>query len=133
MVTGARGLEILAEEQLPQRAAALGDRALAFFKDIAKSAPIVGDVRGVGLMIGLEIVDPLSTPDKLGSHPPSPSLSASIQLRSFSRGLILVRGGREGAVLRLLCPLIVSEAEFDEMCGILGEAIVETSREYLGQ
>jgi diaminobutyrate-2-oxoglutarate transaminase len=128
MVCGARGLELLAEEKLPERAAALGDKAMKHLRSVAKEAPIVGDVRGTGLMLGVELVDCNAKPDHLGSFPPSGDLAADVQMRCFSRGLIIERGGRHGCVLRILCPIVTTDAQLDEMLEIFGESIIEASK-----
>jgi diaminobutyrate-2-oxoglutarate transaminase len=83
----------------------------------------VGQVRGRGLMWGLEIVDSRAPADALDSHPAWGELARRIQHECFARGLIIELGGRHGAVLRLLPPLIISEAEIDTLATRLQAAI----------
>ena len=88
----------------------------------------VGDVRGRGLLAGAEIVDPDSGPDRLGSRPENPSLASRIQAECFKRGLIQETGGRYGAVLRFLPPLIVTGEEVDRICEIFGESVAAAEK-----
>ena len=68
-------------------------------------------MRGRGLMIGIEIVDEGLPVDPLGAFPGDELLAAAIQHHCFQQGLILERGGRNGNVIRLLPPLIITQEE----------------------
>ncbi|VTP62896.1 Diaminobutyrate--2-oxoglutarate aminotransferase [Serratia rubidaea] len=68
-------------------------------------------MRGLGLMLGIEIVKPHEAPDHMGSYPADGELSALLQKKCFEGGLILERGGRHGSVLRLLPSLLISNEE----------------------
>merc|ERR1719272_1759624 len=69
----------------------------------------IGNIRGRGLMFGVELVNPGAL--ERGLPRPWGELCAESQAECFKRGLIIERGGRQGAVLRPLPPLIVSEEE----------------------
>jgi diaminobutyrate-2-oxoglutarate transaminase len=92
--------------------------AMAEFQDLH---PFIGEVRGRGLMLGVEIIDPEET-DVTGRPRGAGDLARKIQSECFSRGLILEVGGRHGAVLRLLPPLIITPEQTDQVCGILADA-----------
>ncbi len=81
--------------------------------------PFLGDVRGKGLMIGVEIVDPESEPNALGSQAPFKELAQRIQHECLRRGLIIELGGRHGTVIRFLPPLNIGKYEVDCICKIL--------------
>ena len=81
-----------------------------------------GDVRGRGLMIGVEIVDVDGRPDAGGAYPAAPELARRIQSQALSRGLIMELGGRNGSVVRFLSPLIVTAEEVDTIASIFCEA-----------
>jgi len=81
----------------------------------------VGDVRGLGLMLGLEIVDP-------HSGEPDPELALTIQRGALERGLILELGGRHDCVVRLLPPLNVSRETLDQALTIIEEALAAAAR-----
>lgn len=81
--------------------------------ELQKRYPVIGHVRGLGLMIGIEIVKPNEAQDHMGCYPADGELSALLQKKCFEAGLILERGGRHGCVLRLLPSLLISDAELD--------------------
>jgi 4-aminobutyrate aminotransferase len=80
----------------------------------------VGDIRGLGLMIGLEIVEDRAT------RKPSPEKRLAIIQECFRRGLILIGCGR--STIRLAPPLIVDEEDADIAVGILDEAMAAVAR-----
>ncbi|MBN2618436.1 MAG: diaminobutyrate--2-oxoglutarate transaminase family protein [Spirochaetales bacterium] len=89
---------------------------------------IIGDVRGRGLMVGFEIVNPKGTPDMLGSLPGSGELAMRIQKECFNRKLIMEKGGRFGAVMRCLCALNISREDIDIMLNTLEDVIKEIDK-----
>lgn len=113
-VAAGRGtLEYIVEHDLPAHAARVGERLTSCLDESADGRPELADVRGRGLMLGVEIVDAGQPANDDGSHPPDADLAMAIQRECFDRGLIVERGGREGATIRFLPPLIVSESEVD--------------------
>ncbi|MBD1380559.1 aspartate aminotransferase family protein [Metabacillus arenae] len=121
MATGAATLKFIKEHKLDEHAEKMGKKLQDFIKEL--NAPEIGDVRGRGLMIGAEIVDPYLSPSKTGSYPANPQLASRIQRECFDRGLILEVGGRHGSVVRFLPPLIVTERQLDDICSIFKEAV----------
>ncbi len=85
----------------------------------------IGDVRGSGLMIGMEIVELDAKPDLIGSLPADGKKALNIKKSCFERGLIVELGGRFGATLRFLPPLTISKKQIDEVLEILVQAIKE--------
>ncbi|GMK37482.1 diaminobutyrate--2-oxoglutarate aminotransferase [Paenibacillus sp. CCS19] len=85
----------------------------------------IGDVRGRGLMIGVEVVDPRGNQDNLGHYPPNGQLAAAIQERCLQGGLIVETGGRHSAVLRFLPPLTITQRETAEVLTIFRRAVTE--------
>jgi len=83
--------------------------------------PFLGDVRGRGLMVGVEVVDP-ERADRWGRPPHDGARARKIQQECFKRGLMLEVGGRHGSVLRFLPPLIVTEAEVDAIAEVVAAA-----------
>ena len=73
-------------------------------------------VRGRGLMIGVEIVDRDAPIELPGCHPSAPRLASRIQHEALRRGLILELGGRHNCVVRFLPPLIVTAEQIDTIC-----------------
>lgn len=109
MATGLATLEVIEREGLVAHAAQLGGWLRRHLERLQARFPMIGNVRGLGLMLGLEIVDEHGEADLLGSLPGDPALAAAIQRHCFAQGLLLERGGRDGNVVRLLPPLILQE------------------------
>ena len=86
---------------------------------------IIGDVRGKGLMVGIEIINPKSSPDHLGSLTASGELAAKIQHMCFEKKLVMEKGGRFGSVMRCLCALNITREDIEIMLNILDEVIME--------
>lgn len=123
MAAGTATLKYVKENQLDVHAEKMGAHLLQSLKQLQKNVKEIGDVRGRGLMIGVEIVDPSLSQSKSGSSPAYPALASQIQRECFNRGLILEVGGRNGAVIRLLPPLILTNAQADEVIRIFDEAV----------
>ncbi|WP_049902504.1 diaminobutyrate--2-oxoglutarate transaminase [Halococcus agarilyticus] len=122
MAAGRATIEHIVENDLAAHATAMGERFMEHFAAIDERFAAVGDVRGRGLMLGLELVDPTADPDSAGSHPTDPDLAARVRRETFDRGLIVELGGRASATVRLLPPLIVTPEEVDEIASILTDA-----------
>ncbi len=107
----------LVEGGLMANAARMGDRLLAGLDTIASKHGCIGDVRGLGLMVGVEFVKDRRTRE------PAPELLHQLVLTAFQRGLLLLGAGK--STLRLAPPLVVDEQDVDTalamLDGILGE------------
>ncbi len=121
--TGAATLRVIRQESLVERAATVGARLLAALRRLQSAYPILGDVRGRGLMIGAEIVDPMAPPDSCGAHPPAPAIARAIRRQCLDRGLIVELGGRDDCVVRLLPPLTITDTEADSVLERLADSV----------
>lgn len=115
MATGYASLRIMSEQDLAGNAQARGDFIRSELNRLAQEFPCIGNVRGRGLMIGIEIVDERRPADRMGSLPADAVLVAEIQKACFNNKLLLERGGRNGTVVRLLAPLIITQQECEEL------------------
>ncbi|MFI8456439.1 diaminobutyrate--2-oxoglutarate transaminase family protein [Kitasatospora sp. NPDC085464] len=127
MAAGAATLRYVAAHGLAERAAVVGDRMAARLRDLAGELPVIGDVRGRGLMIGVELVDPTAEPDACGARPADPALAVRVREACLTRGLIVELGGRHDAVLRLLPPLTVTDEQVAAVLERLADAIAFVS------
>ncbi|MFF4497946.1 diaminobutyrate--2-oxoglutarate transaminase family protein [Streptomyces sp. NPDC001546] len=116
MAAGTATLAYVRRNGLALRAAELGGRMLTALRGLAADQPCVGDVRGRGLMLGVEIVDP-------DTGAPAPARAAAIRQACLDRGLIVELGGRLGAVVRLLPPLTLTDEQATAVLDRLADAI----------
>jgi diaminobutyrate-2-oxoglutarate transaminase len=123
MATGTATLQYVKSHRLELHAHEMGIRLMGILQNIQKNKPQIGDIRGRGLMIGIEIVNPVAAPDALGIYPPNRQLAVRIQMECLKRGLIVELGGRQGSVVRFLPPLIVTSEQIDQIGTIFSEAI----------
>lgn len=123
MAAGSATLHYLREHGLPEHAQAMGNRLTARLRELQRQWPQIGDVRGRGLMLGVELVDPDGTPDQQGHPPADPKLASRLQRECLRRGLIIELGGRHGAVARFLPPLIITAEQIDEVAAIVATSL----------
>jgi 4-aminobutyrate aminotransferase len=97
---------------------AMGDRMVAGMRRLQERYPVIGDVRGRGLMIGVEFVKDGATRE------PYPELVDRLTERAFRKGLLLLGAGK--SVIRLAPPLVLDEYDVDMGLGILAECLSET-------
>jgi 4-aminobutyrate aminotransferase len=109
-------LDYVSDHDLQANAAAQGTRLMNGLRAIAERTPAVGDVRGKGLMIGVELVEP-------GGNTPSVAIAAAVLEESRARGLLVGKGGLHNNVIRLAPPMTVTEDEVDEALEALTGAI----------
>ena len=96
---------------------------------LRKEVSIIGDVRGRGLMMGIEFIDPDGPKDVMGHPEPSGTIAAEVQKRCFEHKLIMEKGGRNGSVMRCLCALNISMEDIDTMIGIFSSVVREIDSE----
>ncbi len=115
-------LDYLRDHDLQKNAQTVGARLLAGLRERAARFPVVGEVRGKGLMIGVELVEP-------GGKVPSARAAAQVMEEARQGGLLIGKGGLFGNVLRIAPPLTVSAAEADEGLEILTAALAAAGEE----
>lgn len=129
LAAGEATLRFIRDERLADRAARLGDRLLARLADLAAAHESIGEVRGRGLMIGIELVERSAVPDRCGARPAAPALATRVRAECLQRGLIVELGGRHDSVVRLLPPLTMTDAEADAVLSRLADALAAAERE----
>jgi 2,2-dialkylglycine decarboxylase (pyruvate) len=117
---GLKVIEIVERDALAARAAALGARLKKGLIELQSRSPCIGDVRGRGLLLGLEFID-----ERGGKKRSAATLSDAVTDQALSRGLCanIVRAGSSGGVMRIAPPLTVSEAEVDLGLELLNTAM----------
>ena len=100
---------------------------------LKEKVSIIGDVRGKGLMFGCEFIDPRGAKDSLGSFPGSGEIAAKVQHMCFENHLVMERGGRNGAVMRCLCALNVTEEDVNIMLDTFEKVVLSVDKEITGK
>jgi len=115
-------LDYLLSHDLQRNAAVTGGLIISGLREAAGTLPVVGEVRGKGLMFAVDLVDPQT-------KKPSPSLAARMLEGTKERGLLIGKGGLYGSTLRMAPPLTLSEAEAKEGLTILTDALTAVNSE----
>lgn len=118
----AETLQILEDEDIRTKTHQLGEILLGGLKEIQARSKIVGDVRGRGLLVGVELVK-----DKKTKEYAAPE-TLEVMEEARERGLLIGRGGLYANVLRITPPMCVTETDVREIVRILGEAIEATEK-----
>lgn len=112
-------IEVMEEEGLLSNARKMGKIALDRLASFKRDYPVVGDVRGIGLMIGIEFVKPGGEPD--------PGAVSDVLKRCLDEGLILYPCGVDGHVIRFIPPLIVDEGTLKRGLDVFERAVAGVS------
>ncbi len=115
-------LEVFEQEHLLARSRALGDRLQLGLRALAARHRAIGDVRGLGAMVAIELFKPGAP------RQPDPDLTRRVVAEAAQRGLVLLSCGVYGNVIRILVPLVASDALADEGLAVLDEALQAASR-----
>ena len=107
----------MVREQLMANAAVVGAHLLAGVRRLAERHPLIGDVRGRGLMIGIELVRDRETKERADTE------RDALVMAAFRRGLLTLGAGRN--VVRLSPPLVLTQTEADTALELLDEAFTE--------
>jgi len=110
-------LDVIDEEGLVERSQAIGEAMRARMHGWQERFPQIGDVRGLGAMLALELVRDPATKE------PDPELAGSVIEAALERGLLLLKAGVHGNCIRVLCPLVIGDAELDEALGVWEHAL----------
>ncbi len=115
-------IRIMEERRLAERAARLGERIRKRFKAIQKKCPLVGDVRGLGAMMAMELV--------LDGNPEHPATDAagSIIQGCLEDGVLCITAGAHGNILRVLPPLVISDEQLDTALGVIEKQVMHVSK-----
>lgn len=117
MVQGLATLEIIDEERLQQRSKDVGGHLKNGLLQLAERHPMIGEVRGLGLMLGVELVK-----DRQTKEPASAECAAVVE-QAKTRGLLVGKGGLYGNVIRIKPPMCISKDDCDFLIAVLGECL----------
>lgn len=109
------------ELDLNARAGRLGEVVRTRFESLRERCDIVGDVRGLGAMIGLELCED-GDPDR-----PSPNAVAHVTRRCREEGVLILPAGRHANVVRVLAPLVIEDADLEHGLNVIEAAVLEAA------
>lgn len=124
MAAGSATINFIKENNLLENARQMGDLFMRNLAGIQAESSCMGDIRGRGLMLGVEIINQVSGLLQSGKPERFEKLARRIQYECFMRGLIIEIGGRQSSVLRFLPPLIITEEQVNHICRIFKEALL---------
>ena len=110
-------LDVIEEEGLCDRAAEIGEQLRARMIAWQERWPQIGDVRGLGAMLAIELVRDPETKE------PAPDVAAAVAGAAFERGLMLLKSGIYSNCIRVLTPLVITDAELDEATAAWEQAL----------
>ena len=110
-------LEVIEEEGLTENSDRLGTWLLGRLSEVSARQPAIGEVRGKGLMIGVELVEDRDT------MAPAPELAQRVRAGCRERGLIVGVGGFVGNVVRFQPPLVITQDQLAEAVGTFESAL----------
>ncbi len=108
-----------------------GNRMKEGLLKLQKEVSIIGDVRGTGLMLGIEFIDPNGPKDIMGTPMPDGEITARVQRMCLENGLIMEKGGRFGSVMRCLCALTITDEEIDQAVAIFSKVVKEVDADVM--
>jgi 4-aminobutyrate aminotransferase/(S)-3-amino-2-methylpropionate transaminase len=110
-------LDVIEDEGLVDRAARIGETIRSRMSAWQERHPQIGDVRGLGAMLAIELVRDPATKE------PAPELAERVAEEALRRGLLLLRAGIHSSCLRVLCPLVITDTELGEALDAWEEAL----------
>ena len=108
-------LDVIEDEGLVARSVAIGETMRARMEGWQQRWPQVGDVRGLGAMLAIELVE--------GDKEPATELASRVVEQALQRGLLLLKAGVAGNCIRVLVPLVISDGELDEALHVWEDAL----------
>lgn len=115
-------IDVMEEESIPDRAERLGNKFRAGLDSLMAKHAIIGDVRGMGLMQGVELVK-----DKTTKEPAAAAAGALLEATK-EEGLLIGKGGLYGNVIRIAPPMLVSEREIDDAIDLFDKGLTKAAK-----
>lgn len=116
-VAAIEAIETIRQPEFLSRASAIGEQIRSHLEQLQQRYPLIGDVRGLGAMLAMELVYDRVT------KTPAPDLTSRINQETLQRGLITIRAGLYSNCVRFLPPLNVTDDQIDEGMAIVAEAL----------
>ncbi len=112
-------IEIMERDHLAERSCEIGEKVMRRYQEMMRKYPVIGDVRGLGAMIGIEFVKDQETKE------PAPELTTDVIQTCAKNGLMVEGAGTYGNVIRFLAPLVISDEQLDTGLNIFEKSIIK--------
>lgn len=119
VAAGNAALDVIISERLDLRARKLGETMLRRLKEIAERHPLIGDVRGKGMMVAIELVQDPKT------KKPASDAAKKLLFEAYRRGLLIYVAGTYDSVIRMMPPLVIEEELLEQGLQILDGSLAE--------
>ena len=124
MAAGLAAIKFMEEYKLLEHATKIGEFMIRYLKELAEESRYIGDIRGKGLMIGVEFVKNKENKE------PYKDIVSEIQLECFKSGIIVWKGGHYANVIRFLPPLVITEELAEKSMEIFSETVKKVERKH---
>ena len=114
-------LEQFEKKNLLARAEEIGKKVMERFKEFYEKYPVVGDIRGLGAMVGMEMVANRETKE------PATALTKHLVAKCGEKGLLMISAGTCSNIIRPLMPLVITDEQLNQGISIIGESLSELS------
>ena len=121
-VSALKVIEVMQRDDFPAKALHIADKITAGMKEIQKKHPCIGDIRGTGAMMGIELVKDPATKE------PDADLTGRVIQNAMNKGLMLEAAGTFNNVIRILSPLVVTDEQIDAGLAIIASAFDEEDK-----
>jgi alanine-glyoxylate transaminase/(R)-3-amino-2-methylpropionate-pyruvate transaminase len=122
MAAGLAVIDVIDEDGLQENSRVLGKKLKDGFRELAKSHELIGDVRGMGLMIGVELVRDRKTKE------PAKKETAALLEAAREMGILVGKGGLDGNVLRIKPPMCITAEDADFTLDVLDRALTAVAK-----
>lgn len=116
-------IQAIEEEGLLRNCREMGNRLLSGLKQLERKFDVIGEVRGCGLMLAIELIQPNTIKD------PNPEAASDILNKIFDRGMLAYFGGTQGHTIRFMPPISINDREIDQGLEIIGASFEEYGRQ----
>lgn len=132
MAAGTVVMKRISDPEFLKEVVRKGEIMKSRFLKLKDEVSIIGDVRGKGLMLGVEFIDPNGAKDLMGHPEPGGDIALKVQSLCFENKLIMEKGGRNGSVMRCLCPLTITDEQIEEAMDIFEKVVKEVDADVRG-
>jgi 4-aminobutyrate aminotransferase/(S)-3-amino-2-methylpropionate transaminase len=114
--------DMFEEQKLLEASNRIGKTLTEWGQEMMQKHELIGDVRGLGAMVGIELVEDRKTKEPAGAK------TRELFLKAFEKGLLLLPCGLQGNVIRIVAPLVIAQDQLEAGCKIMDEVLTEIGK-----